>query len=248
VTGRVRNLRLTVQYDGTDFAGFQRQPDVPTVQGVLEEAIGRCLRHPVSLTAASRTDAGVHALGQVVAVETDVPIPAEAVPVAFTAALPASVAVVEAEEVGPSFHPRFAARWKQYVYRIVSRPVRSPFLGRFAWCLPHELSVEMMAAAAEHVKGRHDFRSFCSAGSQVADFVREVTRLDLSRDGDVIECRIEANGFLYKMVRNIVGTLVEVGRDRLAPEEMGTILAARDRRRAGPTAPPQGLCLVKVAY
>jgi tRNA pseudouridine38-40 synthase len=244
----MRKLKLTVQYDGTDFAGFQRQPDVPTVQGVLEEAIGRCLGHPVSLTAASRTDAGVHALGQVVAVETEVPIPVEAAPVAFTAALPTSVAVVEAEEVDPGFHPRFAAQWKQYVYRIISRPVRSPILGRFAWCLPHELSVEMMAAAAEHLHGRHDFRSFCAGGAQVEDFVRDVMRLDLSRDGDVIEYRIEANGFLYRMVRNIVGTLVEVGRDRLAPEEMGTILAARDRRRAGPTAPPQGLCLVKVAY
>ncbi|MBM3472145.1 MAG: tRNA pseudouridine(38-40) synthase TruA [Armatimonadetes bacterium] len=244
----MRKLKLTVQYDGTDFAGFQRQPDVPTVQRVLEEAIGRCLGHPVSLTAASRTDAGVHALGQVVAVETERPIPVEAAPVAFTAALPASVAVVEAEEVDPGFHPRFAAKWKQYVYRIVSRPVRSPILGRFAWCLPHELSVEMMAAAAEHIKGRYDFRSFCAGGAPVEDFVREVTRLDLSRDGDVIECRIEADGFLYRMVRNIVGTLVEVGRDRLAPEEVGTILAARDRTRAGPTAPPQGLCLVKVAY
>jgi len=244
----MRKLKLTVQYDGTDFAGFQRQPGLPTVQGALEEAIGRCLGHPVSLTAASRTDAGVHALGQVVAVETHVPIPVEAAPVAFTSALPTSVAVVEAEEADPGFHPRFAAKWKRYVYRIVCRPVRSPFLGRYAWCLPHELSAEMMAAAAEHIKGRQDFRSFCAGGAQVEDFVREVTRLDISCDGDMLECWIEADGFLYKMVRNIVGTLVEVGRDRLAPEDVGAIVAARDRGRAGPTAPPQGLCLVKVAY
>ena len=244
----MRKLKLTVQYDGTDFAGLQRQPNVPTVQGTLEEAIGRCLGHEVSLTAASRTDAGVHALGQVACVETEVSIPVEAVPVAFTAALPPSMAVVEAEEVDPVFHPRFDAKSKRYVYRIVSRPVRSPFLGRYAWCMSHELSAEMMAAAAEHVKGLHDFRSFCAAGTEVEDCVREVTRLDVARDGDLLEIWIEANGFLYRMVRNIVGTLVEVGRDRLAPEQMAQIMAARDRSRAGPTAPPQGLCLARVGY
>jgi tRNA pseudouridine38-40 synthase len=244
----MRKLKLTVQYDGTDFAGFQRQPNVVTVQGTLEDAVGRCLGHPVSLTAASRTDAGVHALGQVVSVETDVPIPTEAVPVAFTSALPNSVAVAEAEEVDPGFHPRFAARGKQYVYRIVSRAVRSPFLGRYAWCVSHGLEVEPMRAAAEHILGSRDFRSFCAAGTEVQDFVREVTRLDLTCAGDLLEIRIEADGFLYKMVRNIVGTLVEVGRGRMAPERVAEIVAARDRRQAAATAPPQGLCLVKVSY
>jgi tRNA pseudouridine38-40 synthase len=244
----MRKLKLTVQYDGTDFAGFQRQPNAVTVQQTLEEAIGGRLGHEVRLTAASRTDAGVHALGQVVCVETEVWIPVEAAPIAFTSALPPSVAVVDAEEVDPSFHPRFDARWKRYVYRIVSRPLRSPFLGRYAWCTSHELSAEMMAAAAEHIKGSHDFRSFCAGGAQVEDFVREVTRLDIARDGDLLEVWIEADGFLYRMVRNIVGTLVEVGRDRIAPERVGQIIAARDRRQAGPTAPPQGLCLAKVAY
>ena len=244
----MRKLKLTVQYDGTDFAGFQRQPSAVTVQGVLEEALGRCLGHPVSLAAASRTDAGVHALGQVACLQTEVPIPLEAAPVAFTSALPSSVAVVEAEEVGPAFHPRHDAKGKQYVYRIVSRRVRSPFLGRYAWCVTYPLCAEAMQAAAEHIIGRHDFRSFCAAGAQTQDFVREVTRLDIAREGDLLEVRIEADGFLYKMVRNIVGTLVEVGRDRIAPERVGQIIAARDRRQAAPTAPPQGLCLVKVSY
>jgi tRNA pseudouridine38-40 synthase len=244
----MRKLKLTVQYDGTDFAGFQRQPNVATVQQTLEDAIGGCLGHPVTSLAASRTDAGVHALGQVVSIETEVSIPVEAVPRAFTAALPLSVAVAEAQEVGLSFHPRFDARWKRYVYRIVSRPVRSPILGRYAWCVPHELCEEPMASAAEHLIGRHDFRSFCAAGTEVQDFVREVTRLDLRREGDLLEVRIEADGFLYRMVRNIVGTLVEVGRDRMAPERVAEILAARDRSLAGRTAPPQGLCLVEVGY
>jgi tRNA pseudouridine38-40 synthase len=244
----MRKLKLTVQYDGTDFAGFQRQPNAVTVQQTLEEAIGGRLGHEVRLTAASRTDAGVHALGQVACFETEVSIPVEAAPIAFTSALPLSVAVVDAEEVDSSFHPRYDARWKRYVYRIVSRPLRSPFLGRYAWCTSHELSAEMMAAAAEHIKGSHDFRSFCAGGTEVEDFVREVTRIDIARDGDLLEVWIEADGFLYKMVRNIVGTLVEVGRDRIAPERVAQIIAARDRRQAGPTAPPQGLCLAKVGY
>jgi len=244
----MRKLKLTVQYDGTDFAGFQRQPNALTVQQTLEEALGRRLGHDVRVTAASRTDAGVHALGQVVCFETDVPIPIEAAPVAFTARLPSSVAVVEAEEVEPTFHPRFDAKWKRYVYRIVSRTVRSPFLGRYAWCVSHPLRGEMMAAAAEHLQGRHDFRSFCAGGTDVVDFVREVKRLDVAQEGDLFEIWIEADGFLYKMVRNIVGALVEVGRDRLAPEHVAGIIEARDRRRAPATAPPQGLCLVKVGY
>jgi tRNA pseudouridine38-40 synthase len=244
----MRKLKLIVQYDGTDFAGFQRQPNAVTVQGVLEERLARVLGHPVALTAASRTDAGVHALGQVACLETEVGLPVEAAPVAFTAALPDSVAVAEACEVDPSFHPRFDAKGKRYVYRVVPRPVRSPILGRFAWCVTDALSVEAMQAAAEHIIGQRDFRSFCAAGSPVEDFVRHVTRLDIAPDADILEFRIEADGFLYKMVRNIVGTLVEVGRGGLAPEHVAQIVAARDRRQAARTAPPQGLCLVKVRY
>jgi tRNA pseudouridine38-40 synthase len=244
----MRRLKLTVQYDGTGYAGFQRQPNALTVQQVLEEGIGEALGHPVKVRAAGRTDAGVHAIGQVAAVDTEVPIPIAAAPVAFTAKLPRSVAVTEAEEVAPTFHPRFDARSKRYVYRLVVRPVRSPFLGRYAWCVPHLPAVEMMAAAAEHLVGRHDFRSFCAGGSEVSHFEREVTRLEVARDGDLVEVWIDADGFLYQMVRIIVGTLVEVGRDRLAPESLATILAARDRTRAGPTAPPEGLCLVRVTY
>jgi len=244
----MRKLKLTVQYDGTDFAGFQRQPNAPTVQGTLEECLGRCLGHPLSLAAASRTDAGVHALGQVVCLETAVPIPPTAAPMAFTAALPNSVAVVEVEEVHPAFHPRFDATSKQYVYRVVTRPVRSPFLGRYAWCVPYELELQGMQEAGGHLVGRRDFRSFCAAGSPTRDFVRNVSRLDIAAEGDVFEVRIEADGFLYKMVRNIVGTLVEVGRGRLPPERVRDILEARDRRAAPPTAPPQGLCLVRVTY
>jgi len=244
----MRRLKLTVQYDGTEYAGFQRQPNVVTVQGVLEKTIGECLGHEVSLLGAGRTDAGVHALGQVVTVDTEVAIPIAVAPVAFTSKLPLDIAVKEAEEVDLEFHPRFDAKWKRYAYRMVSRPVRSPFLGRYAWCLREALDGELMAAGAEHLKGRRDFRSFCAAGSDVTDFERTVLALDVAQDGDITEVWVEADGFLYKMVRNIVGTLVEVGRGRMAPETVGQILAARDRSVAGKTAPPQGLSLAKVQY
>ncbi len=244
----MRRLKLTVQYDGTDFAGFQRQASAMTVQQVLEESIGEALGHEVRVLAASRTDAGVHALGQVVTVDTEVSIPVAAAPIAFTSKLPDSIAVVAAEEVDPSFHPRYHARSKRYAYRIVSRPVRSPFLGRYAWCVRFALSVEDMAAGAEHIVGRHDFRSFCAAGSDVHDYEREVTRLDVARDGDLIEIWIDAGGFLYQMVRIIVGTLVEVGRARMSPETVAEIIAACDRTQAGPTAPARGLSLVRVEY
>jgi tRNA pseudouridine38-40 synthase len=244
----MRRLKLTVQYDGTDYAGFQRQPGIMTVQEALEEAIGECLGHDVRCLAAGRTDAGVHALGQVVTVDTDVPIPLKAVPVAFTSKLPPSIAVTEASEAERSFHPRFDAKWKRYVYRVVSRPVRSPFLGRYAWCVPWELSLEAMAAGGEHIVGRRDFRSFCASGADVDTYERDVRSLDIAPDGDVTEVWIEADGFLYKMVRIIVGTLVDVGRDMRAPEAVAQIIEARDRAQAGRTAPPQGLCLAKVRY
>lgn len=244
----MRKLKLTVQYDGTEFAGFQRQPGRRTVQEVLEETFARCLGHEVTVVAASRTDAGVHALGQVVCIETGVPIPTERVPRAFTAALPSSVAVVAAEEVPLSFHPRFDALWKRYVYRIVMRDIRSPFLGRYAWCVRERLCVEAMAEAGSYLRGRHDFRSFCAAGEDRDDFVRDVKRLELAQDGDIVELWIEADGFLYRMVRIIAGTLVEVGKGRMEPEQIADVIAARDRRRAGRTAPPHGLCLAKVGY
>jgi tRNA pseudouridine38-40 synthase len=170
------------------------------------------------------------------------------VPVAFTSKLPPSIAVTEASEVDAGFHPRFDAKWKRYVYRIVSRPVRSPFLGRYAWCVRWALAAELMAAGAEHLRGRHDFRAFCASGATVHTYERCVRRLDVAPAGDVLEIWIEADGFLYKMVRIIVGTLVEVGCGRRAAEWIAQVLEARDRSQAGKTAPPQGLCLAKVEY
>lgn len=239
---------MIVQYDGTDYAGFQRQPDVPTVQAELEAALTRLLREPVHLTAASRTDAGVHALGQVVAFGTASAIPIANLPRALNAALPIAVSVVRAEEAPAGFHPRFDATGKLYTYRVLSRETPSPFLCRYAWHVEDPLDRGAMAEAAEVLVGEHDFAAFCAAGSDVHTTVRNLYRLDLDAEGDVLELRLAADGFLYMMVRIIVGTLVEVGKGRLAPADAAAILASGHRRQAGPTAPPQGLCLVRVDY
>ncbi len=243
-----RHIALVVQYDGTDYAGFQRQPDVPTIQVELEGALSALLREPIHLVAASRTDAGVHALGQVVAFWTSNPIPVERIPVAANGILPEAVAVVEAAEVPAEFHPRFDAIGKLYTYRILNRPLRSPFICRYAWHVNRPLDVEAMREAAEVLVGEHDFAAFCASGSSVKNTVRHLYRLDIDTEGDVVEFRFGADGFLYMMVRIIVGTLVQVGLGEASVEWVSHVLGSGDRRLAGPTAPPQGLCLVRVDY
>lgn len=244
----MRNIKLIVQYDGTDYAGFQVQPDVPTIQGALEVALAHILKHDLRIRAAGRTDAGVHAIGQVVSVRTDAAIPAQALADALDNALPAAIAVPAGVEAPPEFHPQYDAVAKLYSYRILNRREPSPFIGRYAWHVRGPLDVDAMSTAAEALTGRHDFSAFEAAGGAAADKVRTLERLDCERHGDMIEIRARADGFLYMMVRNIVGTLVEVGLGRLAPRAVGDILASRDRTNAGPTAPPQGLCLVRVDY
>jgi tRNA pseudouridine38-40 synthase len=245
---------MVVQYDGTDYAGFQLQPDVPTVQGELEAALGRVLREPVHLTGASRTDAGVHALGQVIAFGTEKAIPLENLARAVNATLPCAGSVVRAEEAQAGFHPRFDAIGKLYTYRVLNRATPSPFLCRYAWHVDEQLDRTAMAEAAEVLVGEHSFSAFCAAdraraqGSEVHSTVRNLYRLDLDAEGDMIELRLGADGFLYMMVRIIVGTLVEVGKGRWSAMDVRAILAGGDRSKAGPTAPPQGLCLVKVDY
>ncbi|NPV47263.1 MAG: tRNA pseudouridine(38-40) synthase TruA [Armatimonadetes bacterium] len=244
----MRRVRLLVQYDGTDYAGFQVQPGRRTVQQELEECLGRLTGDRVRVTAASRTDAGVHALGQVVAFSTNSPIPAERIPRALNDLLPAAVSCVAAEDCPHGFHPRFDARGKLYTYRILNRPTRSPFICRYAWHIAEPLDLPAMREGARHLVGTHDFAAFCAAGSAVQDTRRTVRRLDLDTEGDVIETHIEGDGFLYMMVRIIMGTLAEVGRGRLEPTQVLSIVAGRDRGKAGPTAPPEGLCLVRVTY
>ena len=259
-----RNIRLLVSYDGTDFHGWQHQPALPTVQDCLERSIAQVTGSEVRLTASGRTDAGVHALGQVAHFATSCAIPCANLLRALNNLLPPTVRVRRAEEAPPGFHPRFSARSKTYRYRILQAEICSPFLWRFVWHYPQPLDRERMALAAEQLRGRRDFTSFAARGEaeEVAgnerapraggarSLVRTVftSRLLWRERSRMLAYEISGSGFLHHMVRNIVGTLVEVGRGRLQPAEVGRILEARDRDLAGPTAPAQGLCLVRVEY
>jgi tRNA pseudouridine38-40 synthase len=244
----MRNVRLVVQYDGTQYAGFQVQPDCPTIQSELQAALTSLLGRETKVLGASRTDAGVHARGQVVTFTTENVIPVERIVKALNGQLPPDIACVLAEEVSPDFHPQYAALRKQYSYRILNRELPSPFLGRYAWHVNLPLDLEAMREAGQQLVGEHDFAAFCAAGGSAKTSIREVYRLHLASEGEIIEMQIEGNGFLYMMVRIIMGTLVEVGQGGTPPWRVAEILASRDRNQAGCTAPPQGLCLVHIDY
>lgn len=245
----VRNVKLVIEYDGTDFYGWQKQPRERTVQGVLEETIARVLGHPVRLVGSSRTDRGVHALGQVANFTTTSPLPVETMLRAFNALLPEDVAIKGVEEVPLDFHARFWAKSKVYEYRLLLRPIRSPLERRFSWHIPEPLDVAAMVQCCRMLIGKRDFSSFRLSGSDTKNPVREMYRAEVvPRPPHHLLLVFEANGFLRGMVRSIVGTLVEVGKGRITPEDFGRILEARDRSAAAATAPPQGLFLVEVKY
>ncbi|HZP42692.1 MAG TPA: tRNA pseudouridine(38-40) synthase TruA [Candidatus Binatia bacterium] len=244
-------LRLTVEYEGTAYQGWQLQPGDATVQAVLERALATALREPVRVRGAGRTDAGVHACGQVAAVRvTHLPADLDRLRKSLNALTPDDVAVREIAIVGDDFDPRRHARSRVYEYRILNTPAPSPFWRRFAWHLPQPLDHAAMATAAGALEGEHDFAAFRGADPEpVRSTVRRVLESRLEADGrGLLTYRIEATAFLKHMVRNVVGTLVEVGRGERAPDAMAALIAGRDRTRAGATAPPHGLVLVAVRY
>ena len=242
------HFRMVVEYDGTDYAGWQIQPEARTVQGTLETALLELLGHPVRVAAAGRTDAGVHAIAQVVAFHTDRALAPETVCRALNALTPRDLSVRAVDCVPDSFDPRRSASARVYIYRIWNRATPSPFWRRWAWHVRQPLSLEQMSAAAEHLLGVHDFTSFRAAGCDAEHAVRRVDRSVFRRDGDLISYRIEATAFLRHMVRNVVGTLVEVGRGRRTADAVRVLLEARDRTLAAATAPAHGLCLTEVRY
>jgi len=254
----MRNIHLTIAYDGTEFHGWQRQPKAPTIQSCLEAALERIVEHAVKVVAAGRTDAGVHAAKQVANFRTSSRIPCLNLTKAVNDLLPLTVRVKEAQEAPHDFHARYAARSKTYRYRILQAQVCSPFIARFVYPYPYPLDRGRMAEAARLIEGRHDFASFagsCGTNYDVppeapSSTVREVfaSRILWRARTSILAYEVRGNGFLHHMVRNIVGTLIEVGRGKLAPSDMVHILEARDRRLAGPTAPAQGLCLMGVKY
>jgi tRNA pseudouridine38-40 synthase len=277
----MRNIRLLIAYDGTDFHGWQRQPSVLTVQECVESAIERIFGEKAQVYGSGRTDAGVHALDQVANFKTDCPIPCENLVKALNDALPPTLRIKDAHEVSAQFHARYNVRSKTYRYRILQSPVCSPFLWRFVWHYPFPLDAERMAEGAKLFEGEHDFTSFaavegrageesCPGAAADRDGPRRegegprppaphriepamVRRIYTSRilrrpRTSMLIYEVSGNGFLHHMVRNMAGTLMEVGRGKLEPRDIIRILKARDRTMAGPTAPAQGLCLVRVEY
>jgi tRNA pseudouridine38-40 synthase len=243
-----RTLRLDLEYDGTDFLGWQRQPAGRTVQGAVEDALSRLFAARTAVVGAGRTDAGVHARRMVASCKTTSTLPAREVARALDALLPEDVGVLAASDAPEAFHARRDARWKWYRYSVLRSRARRVFLRRHAWRVGGTLDVERLAATARLLVGRHDFGAFQSSGSPRRSTVRRLDALAVSEDGDVLRVDAVADGFLYGMVRAIVGTLVDVARGARDPASVLEALASRDRTRAGPAAPAHGLCLMSVGY
>ena len=248
----MRNLKLILAYDGSEFCGWQVQPDSVSVQGVLASAIGRITGEKVLPQGSGRTDAGVHALAQVATFETNSVIPAANLVVALNDILPASIRVVEAGEVPADFHARKSAQAKSYRYRMYRYAICPPFLARYVWHYPYPLDFEAMAEAAPLIEGEHDFTSFAAVdperGAAITSNVRAVLFSRWRRDGDEFIYEVKGSGFLHHMVRNLVGTFLLVGKGTLKVSDMAAILEARNRSAAGATAPAHGLYLVSVEY
>lgn len=247
----MRNIKLTVAYDGTAYHGFQEQrgTGLPTVQEELEKALSGLAGRRVQVIGAGRTDAGVHARGQVINFDArGWNIPTDRIPQAMNGVLPHDIAVLGAGDVPEDFHSRFSARAKEYRYAIYNSRLPDPFLRRYSCFFPRALDIGEMREASNYLKGKHDFSAFKAEGTPVKSAVRTIFDISFIQSGHIIELVFLGDGFLYNMVRIITGTLLEVGLKKYPPQRVSEILASGDRTKAGPTAPPQGLCLVKVYY
>ncbi|MBO4281076.1 MAG: tRNA pseudouridine(38-40) synthase TruA [Lachnospiraceae bacterium] len=244
----MRRIRLTIAYDGTDYCGWQKQDGAPSVQETVEDAIRKLTGEQAEVIGASRTDSGVHALGQTAVFDTESPVPADRFVPALNSFLPDDIRITESEEVPESFHPRFDAHRKRYEYRIFIGNVCPPMRFRYVHHLREVPDVTAMQEAASYIVGTHDFTSFCAAGAQVKTKVRTVTSIQVEKAGDEIVIAVEGDGFLYNMIRIIAGTLVNAGLGRTKPAEIPGIITGMDRSLAGPTLPAKGLCLCKIWY
>ena len=244
----MKRIKLTVAYDGTDYCGWQVQPNGMTVEEILNRELSALTGEEVKVIGASRTDAGVHAEGNVAVFDTETGIPAERIAYALNCRLPEDIVAVKSEEVPGDWHPRYQCSVKTYEYRILNREMPDPVCRRSTVHVSYPLNLGDMRTAAGYLKGEHDFKSFCSPHTEVKDTVRTVHSLEIEKEGDIITVRISGNGFLYNMGRIIVGTLINVGRGACPPEKVKEILEARDRRKAAATAPAKGLVLKHIRY
>ena len=241
-------VKLTVAYDGTNYCGWQVQPNGITIQEVLNQCLSEFTGEKIETIGASRTDAGVHALGNVAVFDTEMRMPGDKFSFALNQRLPEDIRIQKSEEVEADFHPRYIKSQKTYEYRILNRRFPIPterFYSHFTY-IP--LDIKKMREAAEYLVGEHDFKSFCGTGAQVKTTVRTIKEIQIEKNGDRITIRITGEGFLYNMVRIIAGTLMDIGGGLYPPEKMKEILEAKDRKKAGPTAPARGLTLMEIQY
>ena len=245
----MKRIGLVVAYDGTNYCGWQTQPNGITVQGVLNDTLSELLGEKIETIGASRTDAGVHAMGNVAVFDTEHRMPADKICFALNQRLPEDIRIQSSMEVEPDWHPRKHHCIKTYEYKILNRKMEVPSLRLYTHFCHFDLDLDQMRQAAKLLTGEHDYKSFCNVRTQVLDTVRTVYSIDIEKDSnDVITIRVRGNGFLYNMVRILAGTLMAVGMGQRKPEEMPDILAACDRAAAGPTAPAKGLMLVGMEY
>lgn len=244
----MKRIKLTIAYDGTNYCGWQVQPNGITVEEVVNKALKKLTGEDIQVIGASRTDSGVHALGNVAVFDTHTTIPPERISYALNQRLPEDIVIVKSEEVAEDFHPRYCDCSKTYEYHILNTRIPIPTKRLTNYFVSYDLDVEKMRKAAGYLIGEHDFVSFCNVRTDVEDTVRTVTELEILKDGKEITIRISGNGFLYNMVRIIVGTLIRVGRGFYEPEKVKEILEAKDRKAAGVTAPPHGLILAEIRY
>lgn len=243
-----KRVKLVVAYEGTGYHGWQIQPNGITIEEVLNRELSALLKEPVEVIGASRTDAGVHALGNVAVFDTESRIPAEKIMYALNQRLPEDIRIQNSEETAPDFHPRHCDSRKTYEYLILNHPVPVPQYRNFTHFYYYPLDVERMRRATAYLEGEHNFESFCSVKTQVKEFTRTIYSLDVGREGKLVRIRVSGSGFLYNMVRILAGTLLEVGSGKREPEQMEDILKARCREAAGPTAPARGLTLIGIEY
>ncbi len=244
----LKNIKLTITYDGSGYHGWAKQKDKPTIQGAIEDALERIFCQKVNICGTSRTDSGVHSMGQVANMVIDSPVPPENLKKALNLVLPNDIAITDVEQMPLNFDPIGDPKSKHYRYTIYTGHSKQVFDFRRVWHYPYHLEVEKMRLAGERMVGTKDFKSFASAKDRRTDSIRTITRCDVTRSGDYITIDVEGNKFMYNMVRNMVGTLVEVGRGRWQPEKIDEIIAAADRKEAGLLAPPNGLCLMKIFF
>jgi len=244
----MRNIKLTIEYDGTNYCGWQKQINGPSIQEATEKTLKKITGQKVTLIGAGRTDSGVHALAQVANFKAKSRLTTEQLLFALNTNLPKDIAINEVEEVSPGFNARFRAKSRLYRYSIINSPVRSPLEARHSYLFRIPLDIRLMRKEAKTLLGRHNFSSFQAKGGSKSTPVTTVKRISVTAKGKHVYIDIEAKGFLYNMVRNIVGTLIEIGRGKLKAGDTGKILKAKNRAVAGPTAPARGLCLMKVNY